>query len=309
MKFLVKHIKILVQSLFALLFNLDLPTFFKAIINKRILISQWKTKQICIPGLHCYSCPSAVGACPVGSFQFWLNDVAMKWQLAEKINLAGLYIVGSLALLGSVAGRFFCGWICPFGFLQDLINKITAKNIRLPAFFKYFRYISLFIFVLLLPVLIYDIAYLSPWFCKLLCPAGTLTAGIPLLLISEELRQQISYLTFFKFGILFLFLFLFFISRRAFCKTMCPLGAFWGFFNKVSLYQLKINKKSCINCNKCSEICPMNIDVIENPASTECIRCLECKGSCPVNSITFENGLSFFHNLKIGKKGVQDESV
>ncbi len=296
-----KYLKSIIQSISAIILNWDILTFIKAISERKVLISQLPTKKICIPGLHCYSCPSAIGACPIGSFQFWLNDVSMKIQFKEKINFAGLYIIGFLSLFGTIAGRFWCGWICPFGFFQDLVNKITKLNFKIPSLLKKMRFVSLFLFVILLPLLIYDISYLSPWFCKLLCPAGTLSAGVPLLLIDSDLRQQISFITYLKFSILGLFLISFLFSRRSFCKTLCPLGAIWGFFNKISFYQLSVNEK-CTNCNKCSKTCPMNINVTKTPNRSDCIRCLECKTVCPENAISFKN--QFILN-----NGVKNENI
>lgn len=278
-------LKTYIQLFFLIILNSDIAVFIKSISTKKAAISQSGLKRFCIPALNCYSCPSAVSSCPIGALQFWLNDVSMKLNLGEKINLAGLYIIGFLSLFGGVGGRIACGWICPFGFIQDLIHKIFKINIRLPKFSKYIKYITLVLFVIILPTFVFDIALLSPWFCKYICPSGTLMAGIPLLSIDANLRETVSYISIIKFTILGIFLVLFFISRRSFCKTLCPLGAFWGLFNKISVIKLNLDKNRCINCKKCEKACPMNIEVTQNQNSVECIRCFECVKVCPTKCL------------------------
>lgn len=279
--------KLYIQLIFALLMNSHLAIFVRMVVEKRALISQSPLKRYCVPGLNCYSCPSAIGSCPIGSLQFWFNDLTMKIKFKERVNLAGLYIIGFLFLCGSICGRLFCGWVCPFGFLQDLVAKITGRNAAIPPVFRSMRYVALALFVIILPLFIWDIRYAAPWFCKMLCPAGTLTAGLPLLLVDEGLREGIGWITYLKGAILLLFLVLFFVSRRAFCKTLCPLGAIWGLFNRFSLFRLAINRATCTNCKKCERICAMNIEVLKTPNSSRCIRCLECLKGCPVSAISF----------------------
>ncbi|MBA7646827.1 hypothetical protein ES703_54593 [subsurface metagenome] len=277
-----------IQLLFFLILNSDVFALIRSISLKRALISQSPLKNIFVPGLNCYSCPSAIGSCPIGSLQFWFNDTVQRINFSEKIDLAGFYIIGFLTLTGGICGRLFCGWVCPFGFTQDILNKFTRKNLPIPKIIKSFRYISLFFFVIILPLFIFDITMLSPWFCKLLCPEGTLKAGIPLLLIDENLRQAASVITIIKFFVLAVFLISFFISRRSFCKTLCPLGTIWGFFNRISLLRLKVDKHTCTNCMLCEKKCPMNIKVTEDINSSECIRCAECIKVCPSQSISFQ---------------------
>jgi len=294
-RFLVS-IKIFIQTIIALIINSDYYTIIKSIKNKKALISQSGIKRFCVPALNCYSCPMAVTSCPIGSLQFWFNDLAQKIKFKEIINLSGLYIIGILSLTGGLFGRLFCGWICPFGFIQDLISKITRKNINIPKILRSLRYVSLFVFVIILPLFIFDIRYMAPWFCKLLCPAGTLTAGVPLMVIDKSLRASISVITYIKITGLIIFLVSFFLSRRSFCKTLCPLGAFWGFFNKISLMKLYVDNNTCTNCKICEKVCPMNIKFLNNNNSTECIRCLECLKKCPTSSIKF----GIYYNNKKG---------
>ncbi len=269
----------LTQILAAIGFNLDLPSLLKG------HISQAKTKGICVPVLNCYSCPAAIGACPIGSLQNSLDSLRYNLNLGQK--KLGLYVVGSLGLVGVIGGRLPCGWICPFGWLQELIYKIPIRKLKIPACLTYLRYAVLLILVILLPLLLVDSLGLgSPWFCKLVCPAGTLEAGVVLALINPGLRSQLGFLFAWKVSLLVLFLVWMALSQRPFCRTICPLGTILGFFNKISAFEIKVDLDNCLVCNACQRACPVDIKIYENPASSQCVRCLQCQEVCPTGCIT-----------------------
>lgn len=244
------------------------------------------SKSICFPGLNCYSCPGALGACPIGALQAVLGDRKYKFSF---------YIFGFLIFTGSVFGRFVCGWLCPFGFVQDLIYKIPffKKLKRLPGekFLRYFKYIILVLFVILLPLTVLDIiGQGSPWFCKYICPSGTLLAGLPLIILNPELRDSLGILFYLKVAVLVFLILLSLAVYRPFCRYLCPLGAVYGLFNPVSLIGYKIDSSKCTKCGKCISVCKMDIDVVEKINGTECIRCGECRNACPTGAIVFKNG-------------------
>ncbi|HID93376.1 MAG TPA: 4Fe-4S binding protein, partial [bacterium (Candidatus Stahlbacteria)] len=182
-------------------------------------------------------------------------------------------------------GRMVCGWICPFGFLQDLMYRIRSFKIRIPKPFRYLKYGWLTIVAILVP-------YLTgvTWFSRL-CPQGAIQAGIPLALGNEEIRGMVGGLFALKIGILVVFLFLFVVSKRPFCVTTCPLGAIYSLFNRISLIRLEINKQLCNRCGLCLEVCPTAINPCEDLDSVDCIRCLECKKVCPHDAIDIKAGL------------------
>lgn len=238
-------------------------------------------KAACVPGLNCYSCPGALGSCPIGSLQAVLGSRDYKFSF---------YIVGFLLFFGSLFGRFICGWLCPFGLIQDILYKLPfirkRKNLPGHKVLVWLKYVILAVFVILLPLLVTDIiGQGSPWFCKYICPAGTLEAGIPLTLLNESLRTAIGYLFYWK---VFLLLFVVILSLwicRPFCKYICPLGAVYSLFNPVSMYRYQVRKGLCTKCGKCKEACKMDITVWEKPNSLECIRCGECLRACPTRAL------------------------
>jgi polyferredoxin len=269
----------LTEILAAIGFNLDLPSLLKG------QISQAKTKGICLPVLNCYSCPAAIGACPIGSLQNSLNSLRYNLKLGQK--QLGLYVVGSLGLVGVIGGRLPCGWLCPFGLLQELIYKIPVPKLKIPTFLTYLRYAVLLVLVILLPLLLVDsFGQGSPWFCKFVCPAGTLEAGVVLALINPELRSQLGFLFAWKVSLLVLFLIWMALSQRPFCRTICPLGTILGFFNGISAFEIKVDLDNCLVCNACQRACPVDIKIYQNPGNSQCIRCLQCQEVCPTGCIT-----------------------
>lgn len=268
-------IRLLVQASFAALSNGYIKGFSKGRIYSGNL------KYLCVPGLNCYSCPGALGSCPIGSLQATLNSREYK---------IALYVIGFLVVVGTLLGRFVCGFLCPFGLIQDLLFKIPfIKKIRkLPGekFLRYFRFVILSVFVILLPLFVVDITGLGePWFCKFICPVGTLEGGIPLVLLNKSLKSAIGFLFKWKVLILILTVLISIIIYRPFCRYICPLGAIYGIFNKFSLYRFKIDSTKCTQCGACQKKCKLDIKVYKNPNSMDCIRCGECKESCPNNAI------------------------
>ena len=136
--------------------------------------------------------------------------------------------------------------------------------------------------VFLLPAfLVNDVGMGDPFFCKYLCPQGVLEGAIPLSLANSGIRAALGSLFTWKFSILLAVIVLSVLFYRPFCKWLCPLGAFYALFNRVSLFQMKVDKNKCVSCGKCAKACKMDVDVTKTPNHTECIRCGMCIRACP----------------------------
>ena len=246
---------------------------------KNSQIYQGPLKNFCAPGLNCYSCPGAVLSCPLGSFQSFLA-ARMKTSILERIPI---YVLGFIILFGVLFGRIICGFLCPFGFIQELLYKIKTKKLKKNKFTRaltYLRYIIILVFVILIPLTVY-----APGFCKFICPAGTLEAGIPLVSSVAGLRGAIGFIFFHKVSILILILILSIFIHRVFCRFICPLGLVYGFFNKISIFGIKVDDNKCINCNACEKFCLMDI---RKPGDEQCIHCGKCISICPHGAIKWK---------------------
>lgn len=269
-----KNLRLAVQIIFTALSN----GYAEGFLTGRIYTG--KLKNLCVPGLNCYSCPGALGSCPIGSLQAVLGSRNYKFSF---------YIIGFLMLVGSVIGRFVCGWLCPFGLVQDLIYKIPFfkkwKNLPGHKGLVWLKYVILLIFVILLPLFAVDFTGQgSPWFCKWICPSGTLTGNF-LLAANEPMQAALGFLYQWKMAILVLLLIISLMIYRPFCKYLCPLGAVYGLFAPISLYRMKVDEENCIQCGKCQKVCKMDIRVWKTPNHRECIRCGDCVKSCPCHAI------------------------
>jgi ferredoxin-type protein NapH len=252
-----------------------------------------RSKMFCIPGLHCYSCPSSVLACPVGTLQGILSANGFLGGIASgrADSLILLGVLGFLLALGFLAGRIACAWVCPFGFLQELLFRIPSRKLTVPASWRNGKYLVLLLFVLVLPMTLRVVpgAGGDPWFCKVICPAGTLFAGWPLVLIHNEGAFQTGFLFTWKSAVLVLILLWSVASKRPFCRVLCPLGALWGLAGKVSVFRMQIGD-SCIECDRCRAVCPTDIAIHREVDSAECIRCGRCVPVCPAGAIRHTAG-------------------
>ena len=225
-------------------------------------------KNFCAPGLNCWSCPAAMLSCPIGAMQ----AVGGKF---------GFYAAGITILIGLLIGRTVCGFLCPFGLIQELLNKIPSPEFKLPRRLLRVKFFLPVIFVLILPL-----ATALPTFCEFICPAGTLEAGLPLIATHEELRRVIGKLFALKISILLVVIVGSVVVHRFFCRVMCPLGAIYGLLNKYSLYRIDCAHDKCIGCGRCKKVCPIELDPTIDFDSVECVRCGRCVDICPTKAMS-----------------------
>ena len=239
-------------------------------------------KKICVPGMNCYSCPGAFGSCPIGSMQAIFDN---------RHRGIAAYVLGYLAVIGLLVGRFICGWLCPFGLIQELLHKIPAPKIKVPEkpdrMLRYLKYVILLVMVFALPFFYRnELGMGEPFFCKYICPVGTLEGGIPLVLLNKAMRRTLGWLFRWKMLLLILCVLASVFIYRPFCKYICPLGAFYGLFQKLSLIRMRVDEDKCVDCGLCARTCKMDVDPHKTPNSSECIRCRACIDACPSQALS-----------------------
>ena len=270
----------LIQLYAALLFNANLKGFSTGNIYKGPL------KNVCTPGLNCYSCPGASGACPLGALQ---NS------LASSGKTAPYYVFGIIMLYGLLFGRWICGFLCPFGLIQELFHKIPTpklKKNKVTRILSYFKYVILAFFVFIIPIAYAFRNFPLPGFCKYICPAGTLEGAMGLLSnkVNEGYLRMLGPLFTWKFLLMVSILTACIFIFRFFCRFLCPLGALYGLFNKISLVGVKVDHSSCTDCGLCVGKCKMDI---KHVGDAECINCGECISACPTKAISWKGSKIF----------------
>ncbi len=257
----------LIQVICALLYNCHFTGFATG------KIYQGNIKGICVPGLNCYSCPGAVASCPLGSLQTAL--VSSKYKFPY-------YMLGMLLLFGVLLGRVVCGFLCPFGLLQELLYKIPAPKLKKSKWTRrlsYLKYGILTVFVIGIPLL-----FGAPGFCKYICPAGTLEAGLPLVAMNETLRALTGFLFSWKVCLMAVIILSTVFVFRSFCRFLCPLGAFYALFHKIARIGVQVDESRCNGCGVCTARCKMDVKRV---GDSECIQCGECIGNCHACAIRF----------------------
>ena len=242
---------------------------------------------VCVPVLNCYACSLATTACPIGT----ITAFAIFQQVP-------FYLIGVLGLAGASVGRAFCGWGCPFGLVQDLLYRIPARKWRLPRGANALKYALLLLLVVTIPFLLAGgsqedasdrIVRQSTGavdYCALVCPAGTLEAGLPSLVINKAVRQDMSWKSWLKLSVLVMVIGLSIVSRRGFCRTLCPLGALMAGASRVSVLRLETDRRQCTKCGACIAACPTRARQVPangrpKEATAECLSCLDCVVACP----------------------------
>ncbi len=238
--------------------------------------------------------PGAEAFLPISSLMSLL--LFFKTGVIHPVHPAGLFIFVAILSVSFIFGKSFCSWICPIGFISEMIGdfgekiqkKLFGKKIVLPKFLDYplrsLKYLILLFFV-------YAIIGMSSVAIQSFLDA-------PYNIMSDikmyEFFAKISQFALIVIASLFI---LSIIIRNFWCRYLCPYGALLGFFSLLSFNKIKRNTDTCTDCKACTVVCPSNIKVhkVKTVISDECVSCIKCIDACPV-----ENTLDL--KTTIGKK-------
>ncbi|MCK5562292.1 MAG: 4Fe-4S binding protein [Thermoplasmata archaeon] len=231
--------------------------------------------------LNCQACELAWLGCPIGMLQLYV----IKLQ-------APFYVFGVILAFGTALGRSICGWLCPFGLILDMCNKVCTHKYTPPHWLRYIKYVY-FIGVIILASLT---GYI--WWCRYLC-FGALLGVIPYWLTWQTVSAFwfLYHLGLFSFYLTFSY----FTHGRAWCRYFCPLGAFFSILNPFSVLRRKHDWKWCTQCGLCTSVCPMGLDptVDDKWSKLDCVKCGRCVKECKSNALSIE---TVWGKTAIGKK-------
>ncbi len=227
--------------------------------------------------------PPIDSICPFGAIETIYKIVA-QGEFLKRTYTSNFVVLGGAVILAVLLGRFFCGWICAIGGMQDLTGKLGRKLLKkrfvipvgIDKFLRYLKY----------PILIVILFFTWKTADLIIRPYDPFAAYAHITAGFEELLGE------FLIGFIILIgsLILSFFYDRFFCKYLCPLGGFLAIISRFGLYRIKRDQTTCINCNKCTKACPVNIDVAKADfvKNAECINCMECVSACPTNKNTLK---------------------
>lgn len=189
--------------------------------------------------------------------------------------------------LGVLSGRTFCGLFCPGGAVQDVLFELPVRKLALsPRADQWLRALK-YLATLFVVLLILEAARVWPgiplvgegWFWLLGCPS----------LVSYVLIALFG-------GLCLLSIFL----SRAWCRYLCPLGAWLSPFNHYSLIGLTYDEERCQECGRCSKECSAALRPAPGGGrSAECLRCLTCYTECDGRAFAFKVEFEKFRRMKL----------
>lgn len=229
--------------------------------------------SICGPVFHCYSCPLATFACPIGVLANF-----------SALHLIPYIAIGTLLVFGAVFGSFICGWACPFGLVQDLAARVPTPKVHLPAFLGWFRFAVLLGLVLAVPYLFGED---HPLFVCRVCPAGALEGAVPFVASQAIASKEIIWPSTAKIAVLAVFLVAIFFTYRPWCSIFCPLGAIFSLCNRFSFFFVRFQPNRCTGCDLCRDLCHQRGPRQQRAGDLRCIRCLDCMRCRALSAGTF----------------------
>jgi polyferredoxin len=222
--------------------------------------------------------------CPMGGLESLYKFTASGGAFIQHAHLSNMVVLVAALVTAVVARNGFCGWLCPFGFIQDMVNSFSAfvqkrvrpvrqavralktRGVRLAVLDRYLRFLKYGVLAwAVIGAAVYGFMVfrdVDPWaalwgLLELSLTAGTIVLAVALI------------------ASLFV--------ERPWCRYACPLGAATGLVGKLSPFYLKREASACTACGICTKACPVGLPV--HTATTikqvDCMSCLECVGECP----------------------------
>ena len=276
---------------------------------------QIQASWIPLPVLACLGTTSRRIACGIG---------VIFWALSH--NIVPIVSVGILLTLGALLGRTFCGWVCPFGLVQDIAGYVKRKHYPITP--KGDRELSYIRFALLAVALLLSLSLFIAHFTSpatettyrrafrladdslvcLLCPASPFFVSLPPLLyqLATAIPAAIKGLPaawptvprdplfWFRIGLLAAILWASVELPRFWCKYLCPLGALLHLIGRHSLLGIRCDRSRCLRCGICARSCPMRLRPFAAPEPVftdgDCIYCLRCVERCPESALKLRFG-------------------
>lgn len=199
-------------------------------------------------------------------------------QLAKSLSFFSILTIAmiiSILLLTFLFGRFYCSTICPFGFLQELIDKAFGRKLgKCKNFYKTRYVIALMVFGLLIGGSVMGLRILDPY-----TNFGLVFSNI----LDHSSILSLSHAIF----VVLIITILVSIKNRIFCTTICPVGTILGLCAKHGVYKLNINS-DCVQCGICEKECPAGCIDSKNIDNERCIRCLKCITNCSKQAIEYD---------------------
>ncbi|MEW6196580.1 MAG: 4Fe-4S binding protein [Bacteroidota bacterium] len=246
-----------------------------------------------------YRPPGVEGFLPISALMsvvyfFYTGDV-------NQIHPAGFFILLAIIGVSFVFGKAFCSWLCPVGFLSELVGdfgermwkKLFKKRVKLPKFLDYplrsLKYLLLLFFV----YAIFSMSEIALYY--FLSGPYNIMADVKM----WYFFANISRFALIIIGVLFV---LSILIRSFWCRFLCPYGALLGLIGFLSPAKIKRNPVSCIDCGLCAKACPsfIKVDKVITVRSDECTSCMSCVDVCPVaDTLEVRN---IFTKKKVNKK-------
>jgi len=255
--------------------------------------------------LPCFSCPYVSG-CAGNCFLMGLQGSwwGLEAPMAQLIGVLGFRLAalsGGFLVLVLLLSKTWCGWLCPFGVVQDwaaaVRKKLAITETRLPWTLsdriKPVKYVLL-IMLLLVPLFIANLKLhpdFSLLFCQI-CPAKPLMPLFecnPSNLSIDTTNVITLLLTSISVIVAAVMLVGMFCKERFFC-LFCPMLALISLFERIGFMRLQKNVDSCIGCGNCQRLCPMDIRTVHleqvkrDVLTPECLLCMKCVEGCPVDN-------------------------